>query len=203
MDRTTMTFAALAAAGLLAATAGRDDALSPIRPAFAQQDEERETSPSESAERAVERAESELARAAEAGDAATPVETIGVAESEEHGQYLVDGQGRAVYLLESESDGESRCYDECAEEWPPVLASGEEPPAAEGDAVRSDLLGTVERRDGERQVTYGGYPLYYYERDGDAGDVKGQAVSDDWGEWYLVTPEGEPLEGGEHEGDRG
>jgi hypothetical protein len=44
------------------------------------------------------------------------------------------------------------------------------------------------------QVTYNGHPLYYYVRDLGPGRTTGQHVSDAWGEWYLVTPQGAPLD---------
>ena len=65
-------------------------------------------------------------------------------------------------------------------------------------AVRAQLLGTVERRDGAKQVTYNGWPLYYYARDQNPGDTNGQDVEGFGAEWYLVTPDGNPVrnEGG-------
>jgi predicted lipoprotein with Yx(FWY)xxD motif len=56
------------------------------------------------------------------------------------------------------------------------------------------LLGTIQRRDGSTQVTYGGHPLYYYSKDQGRGDVTGQDVTDERGEWYLVSPAGQAVE---------
>jgi predicted lipoprotein with Yx(FWY)xxD motif len=39
-----------------------------------------------------------------------------------------------------------------------------------GAGVKQSLLGTVRRRDGRRQVTYNGWPLYYYAHE-KAGEV--------------------------------
>lgn len=111
--------------------------------------------------------------------------------------YLTDGEGRAVYAIEMEPEGESTCYDRCALEWPPFLASGGEPSAGAGP-IRSELLGTLERRDGEVQVTYDGRPLYYYHDDQGPGQTEGHHVTDRWGEWYLVRPDGDLLEGHEN-----
>ena len=60
--------------------------------------------------------------------------------------------------------------------------------------MREDLIGTIERRDGQRQVTYDGHALYYYSQDQQPGRTSGQDLTDRWGEWYLVTPEGQHLE---------
>lgn len=109
------------------------------------------------------------------------------------GEYLTDARGRALYLLEEEPQDSSICYDECAEEWPPFLV-GQGSPVADAGAVREDLISTITRADGQRQVTYAGHPLYYYHDDEGEGDTAGQDLTDQWGEWYLVRPDGEPLE---------
>lgn len=111
------------------------------------------------------------------------------------GPYLTDEEGIALYVLEDEPHGESTCYDECAEEWPPLLTGAGDPVPGAG-SVLADQLGTIERRDGSRQVTYAGRALYYYHDDQAPGDVEGHHLTDDWGEWYLVRPDGELLEGG-------
>lgn len=123
-----------------------------------------------------------------------PVLTI--QRSSEHGQYLADARGRAVYLLESDSKGANACHAACAKVWPPVLAGpGSASSSAGGatstkDRAPSQLIGTKERPDGTRQVTYNGHPLYYYVKDAGPGRATGQDVHDQWGEWYLLTPSG-------------
>lgn len=107
--------------------------------------------------------------------------------------YLTDAGGRALYVLEGEPADSSTCYDACAEAWPPFLA-GQGDPEAEAAGVRSELVGTLARRGGERQVTYAGHALYYYREDAGPGQATGQDVTDQWGEWYLLQPSGELLE---------
>ena len=120
---------------------------------------------------------------------------IGVDSLQGAGAYLTDGEGRALYLLEGEPTDSSTCYDACAQEWPPFTAQAGTP-QAEGQQVQANLIGTMERRDGSRQVTYAGHALYYYHDDQGPGETSGQDLTDQWGEWYLVTPQGEHLEGG-------
>lgn len=122
-----------------------------------------------------------------------PAMTIGVDSLDGGGQYITDGEGRALYAIEGEPEDQSTCYDDCAQEWPPLLASQGEPTAASG-AVRDDLLGTLQRQDGDRQITYAGRALYYYHDDQGPGQTEGHHVMDEWGEWYLVQPDGELLE---------
>lgn len=107
--------------------------------------------------------------------------------------YVADRGGRALYLLEQEPQGQSTCYDACAEEWTPFLAP-QGTPTAGAAPVQPELIGTLQRRDGSTQVTYGGHALYYYHEDQRPGQTRGQDVTDQWGEWYLVQPSGEALE---------
>ncbi len=130
--------------------------------------------------------------AAMAQDAAT----VKVAESAEHGEYLTDGAGRALYLFESDTKGEGEvaakvsCAGECLDRWPPFHSEGE----PQGDsAIDAAKLGTVEH-DGEMMVTYNGWPLYYFVEDAAPGDTKGHDIEEFGGEWYLITPEGEKAE---------
>ena len=105
------------------------------------------------------------------------------------GPMLFDGGGQAIYLFEPEADGRPACYDACEDAWPPVLTSGR---PAVGDGLRKALVGTVERRDGRTQVTYGGWPLYFYAHE-DPGQVLCHDVVLNGGLWLAVGPEGNPL----------
>ena len=108
------------------------------------------------------------------------------------GTYLVDSAGRTLYLFQKDKTTKSRCYDACAQGWPPLLTTGK--PRASGRA-KASLLGTTKRRDGTRQVTYKGHPLYYYTADTKAGDTKGQDVDAFGAEWYILAPSGNKIHG--------
>jgi predicted lipoprotein with Yx(FWY)xxD motif len=114
-----------------------------------------------------------------------PAATVQVAESD-LGSILVDAKGRTLYLFESDTDGASTCYDECAEAWPPLIA--ESPSGGEG--VDGSLLGTTERDDGDVQVTYDGQPLYLFAADRTPGDIEGQGVGE---VWFVVDPSGRKI----------
>ena len=60
--------------------------------------------------------------------------------------------------------------------------------AEAGDGVDAALLGTTTRKDGTMQVTYNGWPLYYYVKDPKPGDVTGQDVGE---VWYVLSAKGE------------
>ena len=136
--------------------------------------------------------QTQTAATTESGQAATESVALTVEESPEHGEYLADQEGRALYMLDADSEGESKCMDECAQQWPPLVAVSE--PSAQAAAVEESKLDTIQREDGMQQVTYNGHPLYHYVEDRGPGDASGQEKQDEWGEWYLVTAEGEQLE---------
>ncbi len=103
------------------------------------------------------------------------------------GGYLTDSEGQTLYIFLDDIDGSSHCYDACAAQWPPLLTS--ELPRAD-DELEARMLSVTPRRDGTKQVTYNGYPLYYFARDIRPGDMKGQNYQD---RWYVLSPEGYRL----------
>lgn len=115
------------------------------------------------------------------------------------GPHLADGAGSALYSLEGDTAGQG-CVDVCLEAWPPVLVSEAQPTAAAG--LQPNLVSTVQRPDGTRQVTYGNMPLYRYAGDTGLGRTTGHGVKDRWGQWHLVGPDGEtlPTAAGDDEG---
>jgi predicted lipoprotein with Yx(FWY)xxD motif len=102
------------------------------------------------------------------------------------GSMVYGPRNRAIYIFQRDSRGETNCYGECAEAWPPVLTRGE--PRARGGAKQS-LVGTVKRRDGGVQVTYAGQPLYYYANEG-PGEVRCHNVDLNGGLWWVIGPNG-------------
>jgi predicted lipoprotein with Yx(FWY)xxD motif len=110
------------------------------------------------------------------------------------GDVLTGPSGRTLYLFEKDKSPKSTCSGECANDWPPLMASGK--PAA-GSGVKASMLGTSMRSDGKEQVTYNGHPLYYFEGDKKAGQTAGQGVDAFGAEWYVVGANGSKVEGGE------
>ena len=129
-----------------------------------------------------------LALAVGAGDAgsASAPPTL-VVRSSAFGKMLFAGNGRALYAFTRDTRaGPSRCYGDCAAAWP-VYFAGKTLRAGAG--VKQSLLGTVRRRDGRRQVTYNGWPLYFYAHE-QAGQVLCQNVRTHGGTWLVVRPSG-------------
>ena len=107
-----------------------------------------------------------------------------------YGPILVDGRGHALYLFTRERGSASRCYGKCASAWPPFTTRGA-PRAGRGG--RGSLLGTTRRRDGTRQVTYDGHPLYFYVDDRRPGQVLCHDVFEFGGRWLVLTRHGRPV----------
>jgi predicted lipoprotein with Yx(FWY)xxD motif len=104
---------------------------------------------------------------------------------------LVDGNGRALYLWEADTNGTSTCTGACAAAWPPVTVSGT---AQAGSGITESLLGTVKRADGTEQVTYNHHPLYYFAGDSGPGMAKGQASKDFGADWYVLNAKGSKID---------
>ena len=122
----------------------------------------------------------------QAREAMTPPPTLKV-RATQFGRILFAGNGRALYAFTRDRrNGPSRCYGDCAAAWPVYFAKGA---LKAGTGVKQSLLGTVTRRDGRRQVTYNGWPLYYYV-DEKAGEVKCQNIQTHGGTWLVVRPSG-------------
>jgi predicted lipoprotein with Yx(FWY)xxD motif len=104
-----------------------------------------------------------------------------------YGAILFDGKDRVLYgFTRDKRGGKSTCYGGCAAAWPVYFAKGKVK-AMRG--VKQSLIGTVRRRDGRLQVTYNGWPLYYYAHEGPR-EVKCQNVDNYGGLWLVVKPSG-------------
>ena len=108
------------------------------------------------------------------------------------GTFLVDGQGRTLYLWDADHGPKSTCAAACAQAWPPLTTTGT--PKASG-AVKSSLLGTATRADGSREVTYAGHPLYLYAGDTKPGQTAGEGSNSFGAPWWTVTTAGRALQG--------
>lgn len=113
--------------------------------------------------------------------------SLNVAEDDQLGAFLVDEAGLSLYIFLNDTPGTSNCYDACAVTWPPLLVDGE---LVAGDDVDTALLGTTVRDDGSTQLTYNGWPLYYFIGDAAPGDVAGQNVNEIW---FVIAPDGEYI----------
>ncbi|WP_394137917.1 hypothetical protein [Cytobacillus oceanisediminis] len=112
-----------------------------------------------------------------------PADSLQLLENEKAGEYLSDPQGRALYYFKKDEAEKSNCSGDCLANWP---AFTQEDFAVPEGFDKKDF-DTITREDnGENQVTYKGFPLYYFAKDQQEGDVNGQGVKD---AWFVVNSE--------------
>jgi predicted lipoprotein with Yx(FWY)xxD motif len=101
---------------------------------------------------------------------------------------VVNGAGLTLYRFDDDTANPSKstCNGECAKKWPPVTVAKGGRIFVEG--VKKSAVGVVKRADGRLQVTIGGWPVYRFSGDTEAGDTNGQGVG---GTWFGVTPDGQ------------
>lgn len=110
-----------------------------------------------------------------------PGPTLQVLSSDKNGEYLADDEGMTLYYFKKDAEGKSNCTDDCLANWPLVKASDYEVP----DGYDKADFGSITREDnGEEQLTYKGYPLYYFVKDETQGDVNGEGAKE---VWYVVN----------------
>ncbi|MNV84530.1 Secreted repeat [compost metagenome] len=85
---------------------------------------------------------------------------------------MVDHKGMTLYTFDKDSGGKSMCNDECAKNWPPMMA----PAGATADGKWS----VIKRDDGKMQYAYDGKPLYTFVKDEKPGEMKGDKMKDVW-----------------------
>ncbi|HEV7277327.1 MAG TPA: hypothetical protein VGN80_13660 [Devosiaceae bacterium] len=136
-----------------------------------------------------------LALSATTARAQTAEAPLSTRVNPEEGQYLVDANGMSLYLFKADRQGGagteplSACEETaCVGTWPPLVADGR--PVGD-DTIDAGLLGTMTRGDGIEQVTYNGWPLYYYFEDYEPGDINGDDIESFGEDWYLIGPNGD------------
>jgi predicted lipoprotein with Yx(FWY)xxD motif len=97
---------------------------------------------------------------------------------------------KTVYLFEADKGPSSSCTGACEHAWPPLTAAS----ATASAGAQQAHISTITRPDGVKQVTYNGHPLYFFARDGDAGDAYGQGVKAFGASWYVLTPAGQKID---------
>jgi predicted lipoprotein with Yx(FWY)xxD motif len=111
--------------------------------------------------------------------------TIQLKEHANFGSILTDVSGKTLYFYSRDSKGDaSACTGGCLNKWP--IYNVEKLVVPPG--LKAEDFGTI--GDGAtKQVTYKGWPLYYYAPDGAieaTGEVGGDAVG---GVWFVAKPD--------------
>jgi predicted lipoprotein with Yx(FWY)xxD motif len=90
---------------------------------------------------------------------------------------LADTKGMTLYTYAKDMPGASNCNDNCAKNWPPLMASA--------DAKPMGGFTVVTRADGSKQWAYKGMPLYTWVKDMKPGETSGDGVG---GAWKIAAP---------------
>lgn len=102
------------------------------------------------------------------------------------GTILVDAEGFTLYVFTVDTNGQSACYDACADLWPAVAGD-----SAISSDVDDSMFGMTTRDDGTEQLTVNDMPLYRYAPDISPGDTNGQGIND---VWYVVDASGSAIQ---------
>jgi peptidoglycan hydrolase-like protein with peptidoglycan-binding domain len=105
------------------------------------------------------------------------------------GSILTAANGMTVYLYTPDAQGAPTCTDACTGAWPPLTVADAGQLSA-GDGVDASLLGTVAHPEAGTQVTYNGWPLYFFSGDSAPGDTNGQGSG---GVWYVLDAAGNAI----------
>ncbi|WP_221389784.1 hypothetical protein [Dyadobacter sp. NIV53] len=92
------------------------------------------------------------------------------------GNVLTDAAGKTLYFFSNDVDGSSTCTGGCLTAWP--IFSKASPKL--DPSLTATEFSSITRADGQTQVTYKGWPLYYYQKDVAPGDVTGENVGKVW-----------------------
>jgi len=108
------------------------------------------------------------------------------------GTILVNGRGFTLYAFSTDR----RNYDSCVKKsgclvaWPAVTTGGT---PILGSGVRLSLIGTIKLRNGSRQVSYAGHPLYTYIADRHPGQTNFVNIFQFGGRWPALDAGGHEV----------
>lgn len=108
--------------------------------------------------------------------------------------HLININQAALYRFDDDTahPSASHCDGDCAVKWPPVTV--QEGGSVYMAGVNPKEVGAIRRRDGQVQLTVGGWPVYRFSGDAKPGDLNGQGVG---GKWFAVGPKGEKVVAGQ------
>jgi predicted lipoprotein with Yx(FWY)xxD motif len=94
------------------------------------------------------------------------------------GMVLSDVKGMTLYTFAKDMPDMSNCYDNCAKNWPPLMAAT--------DAKAMGDWTVVKRKDNTMQWAHKGMPLYTWIKDMKPGETTGDGMAN--GAWKVAAP---------------
>jgi predicted lipoprotein with Yx(FWY)xxD motif len=118
--------------------------------------------------------------------------TVRTAKSSTFGNVLVGANGQTLYRYTVDAKRVNRCTSDptCRKFWPQLLVKAGTKPTV-GSGASASLVGTMKAAHGMAQVTYAGFPLYFFSGDKAAGQTKGQGFES---KWFVVNSKGALVE---------
>ncbi|MER7820367.1 hypothetical protein [Streptomyces sp. NPDC096153] len=116
-----------------------------------------------------------------------PIGAVGAGEVK-IGKIAVNESGLTLYVFSKDSASRSECSEQCAKKWPPLLTENGMPVAFPG--IDGADLGVAKRKDGGKQITLNGKPLYRYSGDTEPGQYSGHNVDPSW---HVVNSKGDLI----------
>lgn len=127
-------------------------------------------------------------------DTPTPAakKEIGLSTSTTLGSYLSDKDGKSLYFFSTDANGQASCTGGCEAVWPPFYVDNLTADKLAAGLTFSDFA-TITTTSGKKQLTYKGWPLYYYAPNVNgtntletAGQTTGDGVG---GVWFIAKPD--------------
>ena len=105
-----------------------------------------------------------------------------------YGNYLSNSTGWTLYRFTADTQygNTSACTGTCAIYWKPFTVASNytlEAPAG----TNASAFSVITTSSGLRQMTYYGWPLYYFSGDKASGQFNGEGINAFGGTWYIVT----------------
>lgn len=115
------------------------------------------------------------------------------------GSYLTDKSGRSLYFFATDADGKSSCTGGCEAVWPAFYVDNLTASKLGAGLTLSDF-GTITTTSSKKQLTYKGWPLYYYAPASQGGgygggdvnlpEAAGKTTGDGIdGTWFIAKPD--------------
>lgn len=117
---------------------------------------------------------------------------ISLATSTTLGSYLTDKDGRSLYFFAADANGQASCTGGCEAVWPTFNIDNLTADKLGAGLTLSDF-GTITTASAKKQLTYKGWPLYYYSPSTNgtntpeaAGKTTGDGIG---GVWFIAKPD--------------
>ncbi|WP_017495950.1 hypothetical protein [Flavobacterium sp. WG21] len=117
---------------------------------------------------------------------------IALSTSTTLGSYLSDKDGKSLYFFATDAKGQASCTGGCEAVWPPFYVDNLTAEKLSSGLTLTDFA-TITTTSGKKQLTYKGWPLYYYapsingtNTPETAGQTTGDGVG---GVWFIAKPD--------------